>query len=413
MGTLIKFEFLKLYKKKINLIVFWGTIGMMVIFAMMNVLQTWTYDKEGNQLKGFDGIQYNKEMEKELEGPLTDERAKELVIEFQEVRSNPENIIGKEENWHFVDSIYYRYYYEKRNILYMIAHNYDELWQNTYGGNVIKLTGEEEPLYEARTNRLKGMLLSGSSDWEYSEAEQKFWLDKDQKMKKPFTYGYAEGWKQILDMMGFFTIPVIGLFIMIAGVYAGEYESHAEHIILTTKYGKSKVIAAKNIATFLFGGMFVTITTLIMYLIILLCNGFEGGNLAVQNYNIDSPYPFTCIQAVLICTGVNYALALGMTAITLFVSARMKSGLPVLAVMMFLFFIALFLKSSVTNGIYNHILYLLPYNVASFTELGYFTSYRFGGLVLSCISMRYVAYILLTVILLPFIGKAFKKHQVQ
>lgn len=157
----------------------------------------------------------------------------------------------------------------------------------------------------------------------------------------------------------------------------------------------------------------MTITILIMYLVILLCNGFEGGTLAVQNYAIDSPYPFTFIQAVLICTGVIYVLVLGMIAVTLFLSARMKSGLPVLAVMLFIFFIALFLRSDGTNGIYNHILYLLPYNVASTTELGYLTSYRFGSLVLSCISMRYVAYLLLTAVLLPFIGRAFKRHQVQ
>lgn len=413
MKALIKFEFVKLYKKKMNLIIFWGTCAMMVIFAMVNALQTFTWDKEGSRLGGLDAIKYKKEMTKELEGPLTNERAKELVMEFMEVKNNPENVIEEDGDWHFVDAINYSYYSVKRDILYMIAHNYDAPWENTWGGNLTELTGEEEPFYEARTRRLKEMLASGSSDWQYSEAEQKFWLEKDKKTEKPFIYGYGEGWKQILDMMGFFTIPLISLFIMMAGVYAGEYESHADHIILTTKYGKSKVIAAKNIAAFLFGGMFVILTTFLMYLIILLCNGFDGGNLVIQNFNIDSPYPFTYVQSVLICTGVNFVLALGMIAVTLFLSARMKGGLPVLAIMMLLFFIGMFMRQSAENGIYNHILYLLPYNVASLTELGSLTSYRFGSLVLDCINMRYVIYILLTVCLLPFIGRSFKKHQVQ
>lgn len=413
MGALIKFEFVKLYKKKINLIIFWGTCAMMVIFAMVNALQTWTWDKEGNMLRGLDAIKCKKEMTKELEGSLTNERAKELIMEFMEVKSNPANIIEEEGDWHFVDAINYSYYSVKRDILYMIAHNYDAPWENTWGGNLTELTGGEEPFYEARTHRLKEMLVSGSSDWEYSEAEQKFWLEKDKKTKKPFIYGYAEGWEQILDMMGFFTIPLISLFIMMAGVYAGEYESHADHIILTTKYGKSKVIAAKNLAAFLFGGMFVIVTTLLMYLIILLCNGFDGGNLVIQNFNIDSPYPFTYVQSVLICTGVNFVLAFAMIAVTLFLSARMKGGLPVLAIMMLFFFIGMFMRKSTENGIYNHILYLLPYNVASLTELGSLTSYRFGSLILDCINMRYVTYILLTAVLLPLIGRSFKRHQVQ
>ncbi|MCM1158512.1 MAG: ABC transporter permease [Bacteroidales bacterium] len=413
MRTLIKFELLKLYKKKMNRIVFWGTCAMMVLFSLTNAMQNWVWDEEGNKLEGFSAIRYKREREEKLEGPLTDLRAKELILEFQEMCSNPDNLVKTEDDWNFVDSVYYSYYMQKRDLLTLIAHNYDAPWDNTWGGNLIKLTGEEEPLYEARTNRLKEMLCQGSSDWQYSKAEQDFWLEKNGKIEKPFVYGYAEGWEQVLDMMGFFTIPLISLFMMIAGTYAGEYESHAEHIILTTKYGKSKVIAAKNTAAFIFGGAFVLLTSLLMALIILLCNGFEGANLVIQNYNVDSPYPFTYIQAVFICMGVNVVMALGMTAVTLFLSARMKSGLPVLAAMMLIFFIALFLTTSMTNGTYNHILLLLPYNVAMSTELGYLESYRFGNLVLSCISMRYVTYTLITVLLLPFIGRAFKRHQVQ
>jgi len=413
MRTLVKYEFLKLYKKKMNLILFWGTCAMMVIFAMMNALQTPHWDEKGKKLEGFAAIEYKREMVKKLQGPLTDERVRELVLEFQTMKNNPNNTEPGEEGWQFTEPVYYSYYYPKREVLDMIAHNYDRPWENTYGGNIEGLTGKEESMYEARTNRLREMLLQGSGDWEYSRAEQKFWLEKDGRIKKPFTYGYAEGWKQVLDMMGFFAIPLLSLFIMTAGIYAGEYESHADHIILTTKYGKSKIIAAKNLAAFLFGGLFITVTTLIMYLGILMCNGFEGGNLVIQNFNVDSPYPFTYFEAIFICTGVNYVLAFAMLAITLFVSARMKNSLPVLAVMLFLFFIALFLQSSMTNGIYNHILYLLPYNVATFTELGSLTSYRFGGLVLDCICMRYVVYMLLIVLVLPFAGNAFRKHQVQ
>ena len=114
----------------------------------------------------------------------------------------------------------------------------------------------------------------------------------------------------------------------------------------------------------------------------------------------------------MICTSIVYIIVFGMVAFTLFVSARMKNGLPVLAVTLFVFLIAFFLKRSDTNGIYNHILYLLPYNAMDH-GIRTMCSYPFGGVVFDYIGMRYVVYLLLLVVLMPFAGRAFKRHQVQ
>ena len=80
--------------------------------------------------------------------------------------------------------------------------------------------------------------------------------------------------------------------------------------------------------------------------------------------------------------------------------------------MLFIFFIALFLKSSQTNGIYNHILYLLPFNAMDHGTRT-LLSYPFGKVVFDYIGMRYVVYLLMLVVLMPFAGRAFKRHQVQ
>lgn len=413
MRTLIKFEFIKLYKKKMNLIVFWGTCVLMAIFMFMSVEQTWVPDKEGNKVAGLDYIAYKKETMKELSGPLTDERVKEIINEYQEMASAPGNSEGEGENWHFVDSVYYQYYVPRRDLLLSIGHTYDDPGIQTWGDNLRELVLEnEEGFYKTREERLYNTLLMGSSDWQYSAAEKDYWMKKSEKIKTPFTYGYAEGWARILDIMAFFVIPLVSLFVMVSTVYAGEYESNADHIILTTKYGKSKVIAAKNIAALLFGGLFFTINILISFFIILLSFGIEGWNLPVQNFEVQIPYPFTYLEVVLLLIGIIYVIAFGMTAFVLFLSARMKSGLPVLSVTLLVFFIALFLHASETNGIYNHILYLLPYNAMDHGVVNP-VSYPFGRVVFDYIGMRYVFYLLLLAGLLPFAGRAFKRHQVQ
>lgn len=413
MCRLIKYEFIKLYKKKMNLIIFWGTCILMAFFMILSVKQTWTYDKEGKQVSGLEYVKYRKETMKEIEGPLTDEKVKAFVAEFQEIASKPGNYEGEGDNWHLVDEVYLPYYLPKRDLFMMIGHTYDEPGVQTWGANLRELKLDEvDDFYNTRKERLNGTLELGSSDWQYSKSEKEFWMKKSEQIDMPFQYGYAEGWQRILDILGFLSIPLISIFVMTATVYAGEYEKNTDHVILTTKYGKSKLIAAKNIAALLFGGIFYTINIAICLLIILSSFGTEGWNLPIQNFEGQIPYPFSHLEAVFICIGIIYVVALGMIVFTLFLSARMKNGLPVLAVSLFVFFIALFLKSSDTNGVYNHILYLLPFNAMDH-GLHSLTSYPFGNVVFDYMGMRYIVYLLLMVTLLPFAGKAFKKHQVQ
>lgn len=413
MFTLIKFELIKLYRKRMNLIIFWGTCIVMAIFMFMSVAQSWTYNQKGEKVVALDYIEYKKETFNELGGPLTDERVKEIIEEYQRMAAEPGNAEGSGDDWHWVDSVYFEYYIPKVDLLMLIGDNYDEPGIHTWGANLNKLSVEEEKgFYETRSKKLYDALEMGSSDWKYSVAEKKFWTMKNEKIEPPFSYEYAGGWQRMLDVMAMFSIPLISLFVMMATVYAGEYESNADHIILTTKYGKNKVIAAKNIASFLYGGLFYTINLGIGLLIILSCFGTEGGQVPIQAFEAGIPYALTHMKAVFISIGILYAISFGLIAVTLWLSARMKNGLPVLAVMLFLYFIALFLPSSDTNGIYNHICYLLPFNAADY-GLRKMISYPFGNFVLDYVGMRYVIYLALIVLVLPFAGSAFKKHQVQ
>ena len=47
MGSLIKFEFRKIYKKRMNLVVCCITIFLIVAFGIANIVQTYTYNEKG------------------------------------------------------------------------------------------------------------------------------------------------------------------------------------------------------------------------------------------------------------------------------------------------------------------------------------------------------------------------------
>lgn len=414
MGTLIKFELKKLYKSRLNQIVFLGTCFIMLVAMLLSVEQMFTYDKEGNTVSGLEWADYKKEIMKEQEGPLTDERAEEIIREYQELISNPDNVEGEGASLHFKKELFYSYELPMQDLLLKVAHNYDEPGINTWGGNLIELSLEErKEFYKARTERLRDTLIMGTSDWEYSDAEQRFWEKRAEEIATPVYYGYTEGWKQVIDCIGFFILPLVGLCIMLARIYAGEYESGAEHIILTTKYGKTKVIAAKTLAALIFGGLYCLINAGIPYAVILSAFGAEGGRLSIQNYDMQNPYPFTCAQMALLYSGICLAAAFGITAFVLFLSSRMKAALPVLSTSMVVILSGIFMRYSETHGIYNRIIDLLPYKAISVFSINGINSYPFGNLVLDYPSMLYVVYLTLGILLLFFAGRAFRKHEVE
>lgn len=414
MGSLIKFEFRKIYKKRMNMVVCCITIFLIVLFGSANMVQTYTYNEKGDKISGRAYVKYKKQIAKKLEGKLTNEKAKDVIAEYQNMVATPEYYEGEGEDGHFTDEIYCSYYIPNRQILLDIGHVYDDPGVQTWGSNLGKLSlNDIKPLYEAKKDRFQMILEVGAEDWNYTTAEKQYWTKQYDKIAEPVTYGYAEGWSTWFDMAGFFFYVLVGIFIIMSTVYAGEYEQKADHIILTTKYGKSKVIAAKNIAAFLYGFLLSAACILIMALICFGWYGVEGASLPVQSIYFQSTYPLTNVQAVLLYVIMYYLVSFMMIAMTLWLSARMKSSLSVLAVMLLFAFVPIFMKESMTNGLYNHILALLPYNAIQDGGYNGILSYPIGFCVFNYMNMRIVVYLILTVGIIPFTGRAFRRHEVQ
>ena len=83
----------------------------------------------------------------------------------------------------------------------------------------------------------------------------------------------------------------------------------------------------------------------------------------------------------------------------------------VLIVLVPVLFIPLFVSPNGTTGLYNLILFLLPYH-STVPQFGQYISYQFGSLVLDIFSVRAILYATLTVIMLPLAKRFFKQHQV-
>ena len=100
MKSLVKYEFLKILRKKSTLIVMAVSLLITAIFFGLPILQFQTYNQEG-VLRGIEGIEYEKEQYEKLSVSLTNEYVAKTIEEVQELFENPDNV-GSDGNEQFL-----------------------------------------------------------------------------------------------------------------------------------------------------------------------------------------------------------------------------------------------------------------------------------------------------------------------
>lgn len=406
---LIKYEFLKILRRKSTLIVMAASLLVTAFLFGLPVIQFQTYNQEG-VIKGFAGIEYEKEQAADYSVSLTNDYITETIREVQQLFENPDNV-GYDGNEQFlIGDAYWDGIAPRENLINMIAGNYanpnESVGYNALPGLDIS---EGTDFYGARQEKIEKLLNASSR--ELSEEQKAYWLNMNSKVDEPFTYGYSEGWKIIISSFELLMFALLAICIAIAPVFSGEYQAGTDAVILSAKYGKTKLTTAKIIASYLFGGLAFTLHVVVAFGLPLAAFGIDGWDLPLQIANTTIPYPFTFLQAVLVNLGVVYLVLFAMIALTLLLSAKMKSPYLVLIVLVPVLFIPMFLSPNGTTGIYNLTLFLLPYR-STMPELGKYISYQLGSLVLDAFTVRAILYALLTAVMLPLARLGFKKHQV-
>lgn len=406
---LVKYEFLKILRKKSTLIVMVASLLITAFMFGLPILRYQTYNQDG-VIKGFAGIAYEKKQAEKYSVPLTDEYITDTIREVQQLFENPDNVGYDGYEQFLIDSAYWDGIAPREHLLGMIAKNYADP-NESVGYNALPdldISGGTD-FYGARQEKIEKLLNASSR--ELSEEQKAYWRDMNSKVDEPFTNGYYEGWEIIISSFELLMFALLAVCIVIAPVFSGEYQAGTDAVILSAKYGKTKLTTAKIIAAYLFGALAFTLHVVVALGLPLVAFGFDGWDLPLQIANTTIPYPFTFLQSVLVNLGVVYLVLFAVIGLTLLLSAKMKSPYFVLIVLVPVLFIPMFLSPNGTSGAYNLTLFLLPYR-STIPEIGKYISYQFGGLVLDVFSMRAILYTVLTAVMLPFARRGFKKHQV-
>lgn len=406
---LVKYEFLKILRKKSTLIVM--TISLIVTGLLFGlpIMQYQTYNQNG-VIKGKAGIAYEKEQYANFSVLLSEEYISETIREVQGLFEKPDNV-GYDGNEQFlIGDAYWNGIAPREKLLRLIANTYSNPNEILGYNNLPDLDITNGAFFYQTMNEKMETLLNHPSHM-LSNEQKEYWRNMASKVDTPLQYGYYEGWEVIINSFELLLFALSAICIVIAPVFAGEYQAGTDAVILSGKYGKTKLITAKIVSSLLFGTIAFVLHILIACGLPLTAFGVDGWNLPLQIVDTIIPYPFTFLQAVLINIIILYLILIAMIGLTLLLSAKMKSPYLVLIVLIPILFIPMFLTPNGTTGAYNLILFLLPYR-STMPEFNKYISYQFGGLVLNTLTIRAILYFLLAIIMLPLARLGFMKHQV-
>ena len=284
MKILFILEFKKIIKKRMNAIVIIVCLLLVGVLFALPVYQYIILDTNGNQTSGSRAIELEKEYENTYAGKLTDNKISEDIAEYQALFNDPMNVSKDSTTESLTDNAYFKYFFPYLDYWKLINGNY--VAPNAYDSSfsAIKNMDIEDgtDFYAARDKKISTLLNSEYSDWNFSDNEKDFWLNRISSIETPYEYGYHAGWEMLLICAEHFIIGIIGICICVSGTFSGEYQSGADSIILSSRYGKSKLITAKILAAFVYSLLIFTLFVLVGCGIQLVTFGTDGWDLPIQ-----------------------------------------------------------------------------------------------------------------------------------
>ncbi|MCI8508901.1 MAG: ABC transporter permease [Lachnospiraceae bacterium] len=407
---LIKYEFLKILRKKSTRIVMTVSLILTAFLFGLPILQYQIYNQDG-VLKGLEGIAYDKEQHLNLSVPLSEEYITEAIRKVQQLFENQDNVGYDGTEQFLIGDAYWNEIAPREDLLNMIAKTYADPNETTGYNKLPDLdVSDGANFYRAMESKIETLLNAPSR--KLSDEQKEYWRSMAGRVETPLKYGYFKSWEIIMSSFELLMFAILAICIVVAPVFSGEYQAGTDAVILSGKYGKTKLITAKIMASFLFGVLAFTLHIVVACGLPLAAFGVDGWELPMQIANTVIPYPFTFLQAVLVNIGIIYLILFAMISLTLLLSSKMNTPYLVLIILVPVLFFPMFLTPNGTTGAYNLTLFLLPYR-ATMPEIGKYISYQFGSLVLDALSVKGILYTALMAIMLPFARLGFKRHQVE
>lgn len=409
MSGMIKYEWKKIWKSKLAQLSIIGC-GLFLVFCVWSsIMQISATNENGENFSGMSAVEVMKDTQKNIE--LTQKNVDEIVRQYLKYTSDPNTNSESETHQYLSEEVYRTFYLPNRDLLSLITNVYRE----PGSGSSMKEVLEEnvgKDFREAQIKRDNTYIDLKKEQGRLTSSEANYWKEKTGNLQE-YQYGYHKGWSMILDTLTWPVLIMMIICIGIAPIFAGEYQSKCDSLILCMKYGKSKLIFAKIVSGWLYATCVYWGITLIYSSVYMIFLGTQGADLPIQlKYPAMSVgYNLTMGEAVVIALLLGYFFTLGIMGITLFMSALLKNTYAVIIVAFLLIIIPTFLSPDTGGYAWSHVLSLLPPKIADFSFQSY-TAYSIGNIVLSWPVMAILINAIVAVICSVLGYIVFRKHQV-
>lgn len=414
MARLIKWEIKKIFKSKVVFIILLFLLFLTVNVYLFQGLREKETAENGEIITGIEAVEYRRSKNKEIfNGTITTESVKQDLQYFLDHYDREKNADGNDLSLGFDKRTYEEYILPREKYLRWAAQNYSNPNSVDSFFALEALTQEQLESFGDFYRQTAHQREKYMEDYPYgrlNDREKDYWSSLSSSIKTPYVQGYYEYASDAVDQVFVFIVVLAGLLLCISPIYTREYENKMDRILLTSKNGRKKLGRAKTITAYLFILIFLTLYIIIGLGSHYLVYGLEGMELPLQLSNTIIAYPWTYGQALAINIAVIYAIALGCTALVLFISSKTKKlRIPIIFVLLLL--IGSIMIFPGINEILDKLIYLFPLRITG-SAYQIYQSYDIFGKVLNIYEMGMLVYTLLFISFTPLALKEFKNHKI-
>ena len=419
---IVGFEYKKILKRKSTLVSL-SMILIAIAFIDIRSITSTSYRNSDADVSIVSVMQKDRKVVQSKAGLMDEALIKEAIEQNARLIENEENYYKTEYGKYIKEDAYIRYILPYKNVIYLINGAFEKNIENlsTDGVKIINtsnvqpidtLTEKDSKSFYTRMNQATINHINRLPFLTQDEKQMHF--DMLSQVNIPYYNDYNDGYLNILmNMEVIALISMIAISICISPIFANEYYLKTDQIILSSKYGKNKVIKAKLFAGITFTVGVSAITMCVFLLSILLIHGCNGANMAIQTIEIFSTYPFTLLQACIIATVVVLFIILFYGMITMIFSTLFHSPFLVIIVSFLILFLPGLFKISNKNRFLYQMYQLLPVRATQFSNIFSVYLFEIFGVVLTPVSFYIIFAIIGTVLAIPVSKHIFKNHQIE
>lgn len=404
MKTLIYYEKRKILRRKPTIVACLLMLLGIASLSLVFVSDQKYFDTDTAELSGYAALSARRETEHLLAGELTEDYLNVILQHCQATYNTSENYDST--TGELRDDVYLNHILPCREILNLMREVYAP---DIYDLKVLTtVTGGN--FYHTRRTNIQTALESGN----YTSAEIDAVLKKDSQLLVPFTFDCSRGWDTLLtrSFSTLFLLISIVVCIIISPVFANEYQTGADAVILASKYGRRETVHAKIIAAFVITSGIYAAAVLFCMITVLLPFGIQGWNCNFQILSVNSFYNMKIWQVVLCGIILNYIVVLEVMGFTMLMSAICKTSFAAVIISTLCTLIPLFLPAA-DSRLFRQIVNLFPSKAfETYSVFSSYDLYSIGSLIITLPCMILIVACVLIMLTLPAAHRKFSRHQV-